>query len=72
MPVRASRALPGRSPHGIHEQVEHPLQLLAHDDRALLIAGTSNPAHLAENIAVGGLRLDAKAIATLDELADPE
>lgn len=46
--------------------------LLGHDDRTLLIAGTSNPAHLAENIAAGGLRLDPKAIATLDELADPE
>ena len=43
--------------------------LLAHYDRTLLIPGTSDPAHLAENIAAGAVRLPAAAIAALDELA---
>jgi hypothetical protein len=45
--------------------------LLAHDDHTLLIPGTSNPAHLAENIAAGSVRLPAASIAALDQLAQP-
>jgi pyridoxine 4-dehydrogenase len=40
--------------------------LLAHYDNTLLIPGTSDPAHLAENIAAGNVRLDADARAALD------
>ena len=43
--------------------------LLAHYDRTLLIPGTANPAHLAENLAAGGVQLPAASIATLDRLA---
>jgi aryl-alcohol dehydrogenase-like predicted oxidoreductase len=43
--------------------------LLASDDRTLLIPGTSDPAHLAENIAAGGVRLPSAAISALDQLA---
>jgi pyridoxine 4-dehydrogenase len=43
--------------------------LLAHDDGTLLIPGTANPAHLAENIAAGSVRLPAASIAALDQLA---
>jgi pyridoxine 4-dehydrogenase len=39
--------------------------LLAHYDNTLLIPGTSNPAHLAENVAAGDVRLDAEAMAAL-------
>ncbi len=46
--------------------------LLAHYDHTLLIPGTSDPAHLAENIAVGGLRLPAASATALDQLAEPE
>jgi pyridoxine 4-dehydrogenase len=42
--------------------------LLAHDERTLLIPGTSSPAHLAENIAAGAARLPAESIAALDQL----
>jgi aryl-alcohol dehydrogenase-like predicted oxidoreductase len=42
--------------------------LLAHYDRTLLIAGTANPAHLAENIAAGAIRLPAASVAALDRL----
>jgi hypothetical protein len=42
---------------------------LAHYDRTLLIPGTSDPAHLAENIAAGSVRLPAASIAALDQLA---
>ena len=42
--------------------------LLAHDRNTLLIPGTSNPAHLAENIAAGNVRLPAGAVAALDQL----
>jgi aryl-alcohol dehydrogenase-like predicted oxidoreductase len=42
--------------------------LLAHDDNTLLIPGTSNPAHLAENIAAGSFRLPAASITALDRL----
>jgi aryl-alcohol dehydrogenase-like predicted oxidoreductase len=43
--------------------------LLAHDRNTLLIPGTANPAHLAENIAAGSIRLPAGAVAALDQLA---
>ena len=42
---------------------------LAHYDRTLLIPGTSDPAHLAENIAAGSVRLPAASMAALDQLA---
>ena len=42
--------------------------LLAHYDRTLLIPGTSDPAHLAENIAAGAVRLPPASIAALDQL----
>jgi pyridoxine 4-dehydrogenase len=45
--------------------------LLARYDNSLLIPGTSDPVHLAENIAAGGLRLGAQSVATLDRLAVP-
>lgn len=42
--------------------------LLAHYDRTLLIPGTSDPVHLAENLAAGSLRLPADAVAALDRI----
>jgi pyridoxine 4-dehydrogenase len=45
--------------------------LLAHYDRTLLIPGTADPGHLAENIAAGSLRLSAASVAALDQLATP-
>jgi aryl-alcohol dehydrogenase-like predicted oxidoreductase len=42
--------------------------LLQHAPNALLIPGTASPAHLAENVAVGALHLDAPTMATLDAL----
>ena len=42
--------------------------LLAHDARVLLIAGTSNLEHLAENIATSDVQLDADTMAVLDRL----
>jgi pyridoxine 4-dehydrogenase len=42
---------------------------LAHYDGTLLIPGTANPAHLAENLAAGSLRLPAAAMTALDSLA---
>jgi len=45
--------------------------LLTHDDGTLLIAGTANPVHLAQNIAAGSLRLPAAIMTTLDSLAAP-
>ena len=42
--------------------------LLASYDRTLLIPGTSDPAHLAENIAAGAVRLPSASIAALDRL----
>lgn len=41
---------------------------LAHYERTLLIPGTANPAHLAENIAAGDLVLDDDTMAALDKL----
>jgi aryl-alcohol dehydrogenase-like predicted oxidoreductase len=43
--------------------------LLAHYSRTLVISGTANPAHLAENIAAGGIQLDADALGALDATA---
>jgi pyridoxine 4-dehydrogenase len=42
--------------------------LLAHYEHTLLIPGTSDPAHLADNIAAGDVHLDDEARATLDEI----
>jgi aryl-alcohol dehydrogenase-like predicted oxidoreductase len=44
---------------------------LAHYTNTLLIAGTTNPAHLAENIAAGDVRLDAETMAALDAIVAP-
>jgi len=41
---------------------------LAHYEHTLLIAGTADPAHLAENIAAGSVRLDAETKAALDAI----
>lgn len=41
---------------------------LAHYERTLLIPGTANPAHLAENIAAGTVVLDDEAVTALDKL----
>jgi aryl-alcohol dehydrogenase-like predicted oxidoreductase len=43
--------------------------LLAHYENTLLIPGTADPAHLAENIAAGAVRLPADAVTALDQLA---
>jgi aryl-alcohol dehydrogenase-like predicted oxidoreductase len=43
--------------------------LLSHYDGTLLIPGTSDPAHLAENITAGAVRLPPTSIAALDRLA---
>ena len=43
--------------------------LLAHYDGTLLIPGTSNPAHLNENIEAGAVRLPPASVAVLDRLA---
>jgi pyridoxine 4-dehydrogenase len=42
---------------------------LAHYDNTLLIPGTANPAHLAENIAVGAIELPKASLAALDQLS---
>ena len=44
--------------------------LLGHDPRVLLIPGTSSLDHLAENLAAGGVQLDAATTATLDGLTE--
>jgi pyridoxine 4-dehydrogenase len=44
----------------------------AHYENTLLIPGTSDPAHLAENIAAGSLRLAPASVTALDQLAGPE
>ena len=43
--------------------------LLAHHDGTLLIPGTSDPAHLAENIAAGAVRLPPAAVTALGRLS---
>ena len=45
--------------------------LLSHYDGTLLIPGTSDPAHLAENIAAGAVRLSRASITALDQLGVP-
>jgi pyridoxine 4-dehydrogenase len=45
--------------------------LLSHYDGTLLIPGTSDPAHLAENVAAGAVRLPPAAVAALNGLASP-
>lgn len=45
--------------------------LLAHAPNILLIPGTSNPDHLAENLATADVALDAATMAELDGLAAP-
>jgi hypothetical protein len=42
---------------------------LAHYDKTLLIPGTANPAHLAENLAVGVVKLPEASLAALDQLS---
>jgi pyridoxine 4-dehydrogenase len=42
---------------------------LAHYDRTLLIPGTANPAHLAENLAAGAVDLPKASLVALDQLA---
>ena len=42
--------------------------LLAHDERILLIPGTSSVAHLEENVATGEVQLDTATLAVLDGL----
>jgi hypothetical protein len=42
---------------------------LAHYDRTLLIPGTANPSHLAENLAAGDVKLPEASRAALDHLA---
>lgn len=44
---------------------------LAHYSRTLLIAGTADPAHLAENIAAGEVRLATAMRAAIDDIAVP-
>jgi pyridoxine 4-dehydrogenase len=58
------------------EQAVTPAQvalawLLAHYDKTLLIPGTASPAHLAENLAAGSVRLSPESIAEIDRLAPP-
>jgi len=43
--------------------------LLADYENTLLIPGTADPAHLAENLAAGAIRLPAPAVAALSQLA---
>jgi aryl-alcohol dehydrogenase-like predicted oxidoreductase len=45
--------------------------LLAHASNTLLIAGTRSIAHLEENLAAGGVALNADALARLDAVYDP-
>jgi hypothetical protein len=44
---------------------------LAHYDNTLLIPGTANPAHLAENLAAGDVKLPEASLAAIDRLAAP-
>jgi aryl-alcohol dehydrogenase-like predicted oxidoreductase len=46
--------------------------LLAHYGNTLLIPGTSDPAHLAENVAAGDVRLDAEAMAALNHASSAD
>ena len=40
-------------------------------DSTLLIPGTANPAHLAENLAAGAVKLPESSLASLDKLSAP-
>ncbi len=40
--------------------------LLAHAPNILLIPGTADPAHLADNVAAGSITLDASTLAALE------
>jgi pyridoxine 4-dehydrogenase len=42
---------------------------LAHYDKTLLIPGTANPVHLAENLAVGAIKLPEASLKELDQLS---
>lgn len=44
---------------------------LAHYERTLLIPGTANPAHLAENVSAGSVELPPAELAALGQLAAP-
>jgi len=44
---------------------------LAHYDKTLLIPGTANPAHLAENLAAGDIKLPEASIAAIDHRSVP-
>jgi aryl-alcohol dehydrogenase-like predicted oxidoreductase len=44
---------------------------LAHYPHTLLIAGTADPVHLAENLAAGAVRLDAEMMAAIDGITVP-
>jgi pyridoxine 4-dehydrogenase len=46
--------------------------LLAHYDKTLLIPGTTNPAHLMDNLAAGNVRLSPESIAAIDRIAPPD
>ena len=46
-------------------------RLLAHYRHTLLIPGTANPAHVAENVAAGDIWLDDEALAALDRIGAP-
>jgi len=52
--------------HGVSASQIALAWLLAHYDRMLLIPGTGSVAHLEENLAVDGIRLDATDLAGLD------
>jgi pyridoxine 4-dehydrogenase len=45
---------------------------LAHYDKTLLIPGTANPAHLAENLGAGDIKLPEASIEAIDRLSVPE
>lgn len=46
--------------------------LLAHDDRILLIPGTSSLAHLVDNVATAAVHLTPETMELLDGLGSPE
>ncbi|MDQ0787168.1 aldo/keto reductase [Streptomyces sp. B3I8] len=55
--------------HGVSASQIALAWLLAHYDRMLLIPGTGSVAHLEENLAVDGIRLDATDLAGLEAVA---
>ena len=62
--VRAAAAALGATPAQIGLA-----WLLAHYEETLLIPGTANPDHLAENIAAGDIRLDPDTLKELDQVS---